>query len=375
MIASLARKAICIAVFFLMTAASCSAFAGMLDVSDAKEGNLGKDAAEEIIRYYGLVENDAEIQRMQAVGERIISICGRKNIEYHFYILDTDIINAFALPGGYVFMTKGIMDFVDDDDELASVMAHEITHVVRRHGVSIYKKEMKNALINFLVLVLTRDPNAVMAGQMVEQERADIFGRTAENEADSFGLEYVVKAGYNPDSFISFFEKMKQYDSHRPNLLEDYFDSHPPMEERIENAKNNYKRLGLTPPTAVASRIEGRLHAAEICKDESPCLGEIEGPNGVILTFGDPGRYKTPFDRAKKTVDVINRLLDSKLELFEIKKTNSTNGPELMLRNTRVLYVLPGDLKANNAENADVLLDRWVESLKIFIWNDFLKDN
>jgi len=355
---------------------SAPARAGFLDLDEVKEVKLGKEAAEAVIKYYGLTGDAAEARRVSAIGREVVKICDRTGIEYHFYVIDSDMINAFALPGGYIFMTSGLMDFVDDDDELASVIAHEVTHIAKKHGVVMYKKSMKDAMVNFLILVLTRDPNAIVAGQMMQQSRADIYGRSAEIEADRFGLEYAYKAGYDPAGFMRFIMKLQRYETHSPDMLYDYYDSHPPMELRIELIAENFRRLGLEPPKGLNYEIAGRLIAMEVCEENGKkCYGAIKGPQGELLRIGDAGEQGSPYLRARRIVAALNRLFAAKVGIYEVKKISDAGGAGLIARNTVIARALKGDVDVNNAESEDALADMWLNNLKKFLWNDFLKED
>jgi len=347
----------------------------MLDVSDGREERLGKESAEQIIRYYGLVDNIAVTERVENVGKNIAGVCGRQEIEYHFYVLDTSLVNAFALPGGYIFVTRGILDIIDDDDELASILGHEVTHVARKHGITLYKKSIKNAMWNFLLLVLTQDPQAVIAGQMVEQGRTDVFGRKAEIEADRIGLEYMYNAGYEPVAFMSFMKKLERQETHRPGLLEDYYDFHPPMDLRQQLIVENFERLGLEPPEGLKYKISARLVAGEICSAQGDsCYGTIKGSMGELIKLADGGMQGSPYARARKTVDLLNKLLDKKIGLYEVRKKEANGTSELVVRNTTVVKALPEDVEANHAGSSSELVDQWINNIKQFLWNDFLKE-
>jgi hypothetical protein len=365
------------AVLAFALAVAAPARAGFLDVSDAREVRMGKEEADAIVQQYGLARNKAEIERVEAVSGAITKICGRPDIEYHFYVINSSVVNAFAIPGGYIFLTQGIMDFVDDDDELASVIAHEVTHVVKKHAITLYKKSMKDAMINFLVLVLTRDPQAIIAGQMVQESRTDVYGRSAEVEADRVGLEYAYKAGYDPDGFMRFMQKLERMESSSPNMLEDYYDFHPPMELRKQLLTENYARLGLPPPKGWEKTIGARLVAGEVCEDAAAtkCSGVIKGPRGEIIRLGDNGSEATPYLRAQAVADSLNRLLDRKLAMYEIRERRDSRGVELLIRNTRVVAALPGDVEANGVSSPDELMGKWIAALKEFLWRDYLKED
>lgn len=370
------KKSILLLPVLFAVVLSVPARAGFLDVSDAKEARMGKKEADAIVEHYGLYEDEAEKERVEAVGGLIIKICERPELEYHFYVINSKVVNAFALPGGYIFLTSGIMDFVDDDDELASVIAHEIVHVTKKHGITLYKKSLKDALLNFLLLIVTRDPNAVVAGQMIEQSRIEVYGRSAEIEADRYGIEYMYKAGYKPEAFMRFLQKIERLETHRPDLLEDYYDFHPPMEVRKSLVEENFKRLGLKPPGGRGGSVSGRLVAGEVCDegDKEKCYGVVKGPQGEIMRLGDKGDAATPYLRAQIVVSTLNRLLGKELAMYELNKRAAPGGVELTIRNTRVVRVLPGDLAAGKAASADELMDSWINGLKNFIWRDFLNE-
>ncbi|MFC1474512.1 M48 family metalloprotease [bacterium] len=349
--------------------------AGILDVSESKEIRIGEEAAQTLINHYGLVENQAEIQRLEGISDHLIEASGRPELEYHFYIIDTDFVNAFALPGGYIFLTRGLMDFVDNDDELASVICHELVHVAHRHGVVMYKKSLKNMVMNFIVLALTKDPKLLMAGQMYQQSRMDIFGRSAEVEADTFGLKYMLSAGYNPHSSLRFLENMERESTHHPNLLEDYFDFHPPMDERKKIMKDEYVKLGIEVPVGRKNHISERIVVKESCKSEGGCTVSLRGRKKDIMVIGDTGTLGNVYDRARAVSGSLNDLLDSGVRMFETEKRMTGDEWSLWARNIMIVKVLPGDVEANSAGGTEELADTWLKNIKMFLWNDFIKDD
>ncbi len=350
--------------------------ANMLDVSEDKEIRMGKEAAEQVINFYGVVDNPAELARLHGIVDHIIEVSERSNIEYHFYIVNTKVVNAFALPGGYIFVTRGLMDFVDDDDELAAVVSHEIVHVAHRHGVSLYKKSLKNMMLNFLLLVLTRDPNVVVASQMVQQSKVDIFGRGAEIEADTYGIRYMKKAGYNPLAMLKFFKKLERQSTHYPNLLADYFDFHPPMDKRQKIVRNEYKKLGIeTPPEIPENVITERVIVHETCGDDGKCTAQLTGRKKPIMTLADSGAESSEYARAKNISSVLNSLFEEGVRMYEFKKRRAGGVWSLWVRNIKIVEVLPADIEASERKTPEELLDQWTDNLKKFLWNDFVEDD
>jgi len=352
---------------------SAPALAGMFDISDAREAKLGKEAADAFIKHYGLYANEAEARRVEAVGKTVVEFSDRTDIEYHFYLLDTKMVNAFAIPGGFVFMTRGIMDIIDDDDELASVIGHEIAHVAKKHSMTLYKADMRNTMINLLLFALSKDPNVVMAGQMVEQSQQEVFGRKAEIEADRLGLEYMHKAGYEADAFMRFMRKLARVEQNRPELLEDYYYTHPPMDVRQTLVEENYRRIGLEPPEEKRGTAKGRLVAGEACPaDGGPCAGVVKGPRGELMRMADPGPAGDPYLRALSAAAALNRLFSEPTAFFDFGKKTTGDRAELLVRNNRAAEALPGDLAANSAASVDELVDMWIQNLKLFIWSDIV---
>lgn len=355
--------------------APCSA--GMLDVSEDKEIRIGKDAAEQIIRFYGTVDNPAEVARLHGVVDHIIEASERAELEYHFNIVDTKIVNAFALPGGYIFVTRGLMDFIDDDDELAAIIAHEIVHVAHRHGVSLYKQSLKNMMVNFLLLVLTRDPNVVVASQMVQQSRVDIFGRGAEIEADTYGLRYMKEAGYNSHAMLKFLQKLERQSTHYPNLLADYFDFHPPMDERKQIVIDEYSKIGVeAPPDIAHNKITERVLVREICDDQrDECRAQLSGRTTTIMTLADNGAEASVYARARNVSSILNELFEDGVRMYEFKKQRSDGVWSLWVKNVKIVEVLPGDIESADGLEPEMLIDHWIENLKQFLWKDFVKDD
>lgn len=347
----------------------------MFDVSEDKEIRIGEEAARTLVSEYGVVTSEAEINRLKGITDFLVLASGRPELEYHFYIIDTDFINAFALPGGYIFITRGLMDFIDDDDELASVVAHELVHVANRHGVVMYKKNLKQMVMNFIILAITRDPNAIIANDMYQQSRMDIFGRTAEVEADQIGLRYMIDAGYNPHAMLKFMDKMKREGTHHPNLLEDYFDFHPPMDERKSLISAEYKKLGIGDPAITGDGITERIIVHEICDDAGNCSSSLYGGDFEIMKIGDAGGLKNTYERARAISISINDLLDKNIRMYELKKKKEGKYWAIWARNILIVKALPGDVDSNAAASDEALADAWTENIRKFLWKDFIKED
>lgn len=172
------------------------------------------------------------------VGQSIVAVCDRKDIQYHFEVIESDAINAFATPGGYIYFYTGILKMMDSEAELASVMAHEISHVVARHGVKQMQAAMGASMLYELIAGEDRSEAMDMAANVGMGLIFAGYSRSAENEADNFGVTYMSRAGYDPHGAVSMFSKMAQAGSGNRSVFENLFSSHPETQERINNIES-----------------------------------------------------------------------------------------------------------------------------------------
>jgi predicted Zn-dependent protease len=205
-----------------------------------KEIALGRQLAAEIERQVKLVEDPVINEYVNRVGQNIVRNSDAK-VPFTIKVVESDEINAFALPGGFFYVNSGLILAADDEAELAGVMAHEIAHVTARHGT---EQASKGQIVNFatLPLIFLGGPAGYglrqAAGLLIPMQFLK-FGRNAETEADYLGLQYLYKTGYDPGASVSFFEKLQARESAKPGTISSMFSSHPPTGDRIEKTKKN----------------------------------------------------------------------------------------------------------------------------------------
>jgi predicted Zn-dependent protease len=211
-------------------------------ITPEQEVALGLQAAPEMAQQFGGLDPDVESQaRMDRIGERLISrsVAGKSPYRFEFHVLDDpETINAFALPGGQVFITEGLLRRLKTDGQLAGVLGHEIAHVVARHGAEhIAKQQLTQGLTGAAVLA-TYDPSnpssrnsaavAAMIGQLVNMR----FGRQDELESDKLGVRFSSEAGYDPRSLIALMKILDE--SSQGNRPPEFFSTHPNPENRVQ---------------------------------------------------------------------------------------------------------------------------------------------
>ena len=220
-------------------------------ITPEQEIALGLQAAPEMTQEFGGIDPDTAMQnQVNRTGERLVaqSVAGQTPYQFAFHVLnDPETINAFALPGGQVFVTEGLLRRLDTEGQLAGVLGHEIGHVVARHGAEqIAKQQLTQGLTGAAVLA-TYDPNdpssrgsaavAAVIGQLVSMR----FGRQDELEADRLGVKLGGAAGYDPRSMITLMKILEQ--SSKGNEPPEFFSTHPNPENRIQRIQQAIQEL------------------------------------------------------------------------------------------------------------------------------------
>jgi predicted Zn-dependent protease len=204
-------------------------------ISDAQEVQIGQQVDQEVLATSTLLADNLWQSYLTEVGQRIVKVCDRPSLDYQFHVIDSDQINAFAIPGGFVYFYTGILRMMDNEAELVAVMAHEISHVVARHSVkSIQAAEGGMQLLDLILGEKSQGAAGQVAGIAMSLAMTG-YGRSNELEADEFGLYYMQKAGYNPRGSRTMFTKLSELSgvSGDRGFFENLLSSHPETQERI----------------------------------------------------------------------------------------------------------------------------------------------
>lgn len=202
-------------------------------IDTASEVSLGKDLDIEVQKKFKLYTDQSMQDRLISIGNRIANVCDRKDLVYHFRIIDDKTLNAFALPGGFIYVHKGLMD-VATNDELACVLAHELGHVAARHSAKRLQANLGYQLIIGIALGVTGKQYVGDALAVVFDTVNLGYSRKDEYLADRLAVRYAKRAGFDPMGMVSFFEKLEK-EARGFNLV--FLSSHPPIKERIKNVR------------------------------------------------------------------------------------------------------------------------------------------
>jgi len=209
-----------------------------MTVSENHEFEIGQDVDKQVREEMGLYLELPELRSfVKNMGESIGQQSDRPELAYQIEIVDTPDFNAFAVPGGFVYVHRGLLERMNSSDELASVFGHEIAHVAARHSASqISKSQLLD--IGMLALVVGTGGEAQNYGQFINMGAAlafNKFSRDDEREADHFGTKYMLKAGYNPKASIHMMKQLQKLHKREPSSMDVWFMTHPATSERIAN--------------------------------------------------------------------------------------------------------------------------------------------
>ncbi|WP_373184362.1 M48 family metalloprotease [Halopseudomonas sp.] len=222
-------------------------------MSESQELAMGRQANAQISEQMPMVENAALQAYVQRIGEELARNSHRSNLEYRFQVVDSADINAFALPGGYVYMNRGLMAYMNSEAELAAVLGHEIGHVTARHGVRQQSMAMGSSILGQLVTMGTGMPAAGDLSNMLGSALVSGYGRDMELEADGLGAEYLARSGYRPDAVLEVIGVLKDQDTFsrqqaaaQGKQVESYhglFASHPTHDQRLQQVVGQAQAL------------------------------------------------------------------------------------------------------------------------------------
>jgi len=271
-----------------------------------KEIALGKQLASEVERQAKIINDPVIAEYVNRIGQNLVRNSDAK-VPFTIKVIDSEEVNAFALPGGFFFVNSGLIMKADNEAELAGVMAHEIGHVAARHGTKQATRG-EIAQLGMIPLIFMGG----WSGYGIYQAASVLvpvgflkFSRAMESEADLLGLEYMYKAGYDPTAFVDFFEKIETLEKRKPGTVAKVFSTHPPTDARIQAAQKNIQEYLKAKPeyvltTSEFNDVKGRLMAMHNKRKvdnpadaNKPTLRRAPGSNGGTVGADDDGNGKT----------------------------------------------------------------------------------
>lgn len=196
------------------------------------EIRMGRRISRQVEQKIKLVEDQFLQERVNTIGQRIASVSDRRDLVYFFKVLDLEEVNATALPGGYIYVNRGLLSKVKSNDELAGVIAHEVGHFAARHQVKRLQASLGYSLLQALAVGAKVDPRAVRGADIAATQLFLSYSRSDELQADRLGARYAKRAGYDPAAIISFLETLEEISREGPSPRS-YLRTHPYVSDRI----------------------------------------------------------------------------------------------------------------------------------------------
>jgi len=350
----------------LLTVGACVNAAVTPPELGAPEVKAGEEAAAEVAKQYKLSDNAADLKRVREIGAKLAAaanktatdaLYGNPTItpfEYKFDIIEDKDVNAFCVPGGHIYVYRGLLNFIQSDDELALVLAHECTHAAHHHMVYLLKKQatIENAeAIALLATIISgtksSDVYNIQRGLMLlDIARLNGYGMQAERDADAGAVHYAMAAGFNPVGLLTFMERMAR----QPEFIDwGIYRSHPLDADRVAATKKLLDKLSVPiNRRAVTKAVTAEVKTEKIDGQDVP---------GVVLSDTliyrpAPIDGKTAAQLAQAAADRINAALDAGIKIYELKCESGAGA--VSARGTTLVQVSDADAKLMNSTPAKV---------------------
>jgi predicted Zn-dependent protease len=323
-------------------------------MSEEAEIAEGAKGHQEVLKEYGAVANPALQSYVNALGQKLAAQSHRANLQWHFTVLDSPEINAFALPGGYVYVTRGILAYLDSEADLAGVMGHEIGHVTARHGAQRATRQQNVGLGVFAASILgavLESQGVSGAGQLASQASQSAaagyiasYGREQELQADGLGAEYLSRTHYDPHNMVDVITVLKNQERFAADQAKaegraapqggDWLASHPSNDQRLQSITalaEQYKSQG---PYTDEGRDRYLKAVAGVTFGDSPNQGLVRGRNfyheplGIAMTA--PSGWTIQNDQEQ--LALLNTARDAAL-LVQLVPPKAGNTPADIVRN------------------------------------------
>jgi predicted Zn-dependent protease len=225
--------------FAVVLALSCGSGGDFNLISVEEEWQLGNQLAQDIARQMPVSEDPY----ITALGQRLVSQTAMANLPFRFHIVRNDEINAFAIPGGHVYIHTGLINAARNASELAGVMAHEIGHVTARHTTEQISRQYGLSVLAGMVLGQNPQAYQQLLAQIIGAGTLARYSRAAENEADHLAVRVMNQAGYNPEGMVTMFETLQARSQRGGGAVERFFATHPLTSDRIRDVRAEISRL------------------------------------------------------------------------------------------------------------------------------------
>ena len=352
-----------------------------------KEIKMGKEASKQVEKECKIVTDPKYTSRLEKIGRSLADIANTSIVKaaygnsqiakfnYTFKVVDDKTVNAFSLPGGYIYVNKGLLDYVQSDDELAAVLAHEVAHAAHHHMAQLLKVENKldNQMLFLLLagMFAKMDGNALanlmVGAQLFKVAKTNGYGRKAEADADATGVLYMTGAGYNPVGMLTFLERLAKDNDSKPAMVMGILQTHPDPKDRCHSVLQEIESLGLPVNRRAVTKCVKAVTVPSWVKG-MPVTHVILGDR-VIFDPAPIGNTLTSNQRAEFIASKINQFLDTEPTIRKLKV--SSDGRTLYGDDEPILVITDEDCKFYEKTAAE-LSGMAMDALKRTLWREAL---
>jgi predicted Zn-dependent protease len=349
------------------------------------EVKLGRENAAENDKTVKLITDPAVVERVQRIGQEIAAVANSlevpahwgftrvKKFQYSFKVVDDKDVNAYSLPGGFIYVNKGLLDYVQSDDELAGVLAHEIAHAAHGHMMKLIreqnKMQQKMLLPLILLTVLSRSPgadigNLIFAGQLYMVAKLNSYGVEAEKDADQTALRYLTRTKYNPVGLLTFMERLARDELRRPERELGIYRTHPPSPERAEALLAQLHSLNL--PVNRRDTDPSLRATVKTVELGGVLLADVRMYD-VLMARMAPAEGLTAQERGHLFADNLNKIFDQGIRMHEVRL--STDHTRILARSQVLVTFTQEDADIQKRTIADVA-EQALKAVQNVIWRE-----
>lgn len=335
------------------------------------DAEIGKSAAKEIEKQFKIVENPPDLPRIEAVIAQLRPVTEKPHQSYQVKVIAGKAINAFSLPGGYLYYTQGLLEAVESEDELAAVSAHEMAHICLNHPRKLMSKDERyqRILAPILLASLLSDSKAVDPGavatvaHLIAQDALNHYGREAELEADSQAVLYLKESKrYNPVAMLTVTEGLARIEGGEPQVEMGVFQTHPLAKARIEAIVRRLQELGV--PIERRRVTKSLVAEAQRLTQGDREIGELRLNGRVVFQPAAEFEGLSPAARAQRSAEILNSLLLADLQLLEVGLVKEGDSALVQARGETILTITPADAAFHNT-TVEALADQAMEAIRL----------
>lgn len=335
-----------------------------------KEEKIGQKLSEKIEKQYTLIENSETLNRLNKIGEHLKNTSDMKEIQYQFKVIDKEGPNAFAFPGGFIYLTADIFDYIQSDDELAAVIAHEMGHIIHQHSIKQMLDNKKLRLVEFFTILLTGDPTLGLLSELASITLLNSYRREYEREADLAALELLNRSSlYHPVALLTYFERVSSENMLKPVHDLGIFQTHPDVKERIGSIQKYLLENGIEIDRRITTnylRVDRKL-----LKDNHFMVVQIFINEKDIFCFTGIEEEKL-YQKMVETVSNLDRSLKLDLEPYEINIYSDEKKSVLWIGSEKIISLSREEVDFQNCSPFQVL-KKAKEKISQILWDLKLK--